>query len=67
MVDERQSANGAGASAGGSKGKVYRSTRTGRIVTQAERIAAARARIVGDDLRGLETEPWIVELSKQRA
>lgn len=67
MADERQSANGADASPNGSNSKVYRSTRTGQIVTQAERIAAARARIVADDIRGLETEPWIVELSKQRA
>lgn len=46
---------------------VYRSRITGRIVTQAERIAAARARIVADEIRGIETEPWIVELAKQRA
>ncbi|WP_343918211.1 hypothetical protein [Agrococcus citreus] len=67
MADERQSTKGAGASPNGGNGKVYRSIRTGRIVSQAERIAAARARIVADDIRGLETEPWIVELSKQRA
>jgi len=45
---------------------VYRSRITGRIVTQGERIAAARARIVADEIRGIETEPWIVELAKQR-
>lgn len=46
---------------------VYRSRITGEIVTQAERIAAAQARIVADEIRGIETEPWIVELAKQRA
>ena len=47
--------------------KVYRSLRTGRIVTEAERIAAARTRVVADARRGVETEPWIVELSKKTA
>ncbi|QUW19788.1 hypothetical protein [Agrococcus sp. Marseille-Q4369] len=46
---------------------VYRSRITGRVVSQAERIAAARARIVADEIRGIETEPWIVELAKQSA
>ena len=45
--------------------KVYRSLRTGRIVTEAERIAAARTRVVADAKRGVKTEPWIVELSKK--
>lgn len=49
------------------KTKVYRSTRTGRIVSQAERIAAARTRVVADERRGVETEPWIVELARQSA
>jgi hypothetical protein len=55
--------------------RVYRSLRTGRVVTQAdtqadtqaERIAAARTRIVVDRRRGVETAPWIVELAKERA
>lgn len=48
-------------------GKVFRSTRTGRVVSQAQRVAAARTRVVADDLRGVETAPWIVELSKKSA
>lgn len=56
-----------GGSSSGERATVYRSRVTGRIVTQAERIAAARARIVADEIRGIETEPWIVELSKESA
>lgn len=46
---------------------VYRSNITGQIVSQAERIAAARARVSADKLRGVTTAPWIVELAKQSA
>jgi hypothetical protein len=46
---------------------VYRSVRTGRLVSQAQRIAAARTRIVADEVRGVKTAPWIVELAKQSA
>lgn len=44
---------------------VYRSNVTGQIVSQAERIAAARTRVSADRLRGVQTAPWIVELAKQ--
>ncbi|WP_306232265.1 hypothetical protein [Agrococcus beijingensis] len=47
--------------------KLYRSLRTGRIVTEGERIAAARTRVVADRRRGVETAAWIVELAKQSA
>ena len=47
--------------------KLYRSLRTGRVVTEAERIAAARTRVVADTRRGVKTAPWIVELSKKSA
>lgn len=38
-----------------------------RFVTQAERIAAARVRVVIDPKRGVETPQWIVDLAKQHA
>ena len=38
-------------------------TSTGREVSTTERIAAARARRVADDNRGIETPDWIVRLS----
>ncbi|WP_206445772.1 hypothetical protein [Agrococcus sp. KRD186] len=46
---------------------MYRSRLTGRPVTRAERIAAARARVTIDPKRGVETPQWIVELAKQSA
>jgi hypothetical protein len=42
---------------------VYRSASSGRVVSQAERVAAAGARVVADRKRGMETPAWIVELS----
>ncbi|WP_026373888.1 hypothetical protein [Agrococcus lahaulensis] len=66
MADEQRDDTGTGGQEP-ERQTVYRSRITGRIVTQAERIAAARARIVADEIRGIETEPWIVELAKQRA
>lgn len=38
-------------------------SRNGREVTTAERVAAAQARRVADQKRGLETPDWIVRLS----
>lgn len=46
---------------------MYRSRLTGRPVTKAERIAAARARVTIDPKRGVETPQWIVDLAKQSA
>ena len=65
MAEQRQAATDSRAPSPSTP--VYRSLRTGRIVSQAQRIAAAKTRIVADDLRGVETAPWIVELSKQSA
>jgi hypothetical protein len=67
MADEqRDDASSGGPEPERPRQTVYRSRITGQIVSQAERIAAARARIVADEIRGIETEPWIVELAKQR-
>jgi hypothetical protein len=43
----------------------YRSASSGRYVSQAERVAAARARVTADSKRGVTTAPWIVDLAKQ--
>ena len=43
-------------------------TPTGRIISHAARVAAARARCVADQKRGITTPDWIVELAEgQRA
>ena len=47
-------------------GKGYRSATSGRYVSQAERVAAARARVTADSKRGVKTETWIVELANKR-
>ncbi len=44
-------------------GSSTRSANTGRYVSQAERSAAARARVSADKKRGVETESWIVALA----
>jgi hypothetical protein len=46
-------------------GDGYRSASSGRYVSQAERIAAARARVTADAKRGVKTATWIVDLAKQ--
>ena len=46
--------------------KVYRSILTGRLVSQAERVAAARTRVVVDRRRGVETPEWIVRLADNK-
>jgi hypothetical protein len=43
----------------------YRSASSGRFISQAERVAAARARVTADVKRGVETDPWIVDLAKK--
>jgi hypothetical protein len=39
-------------------------TRRRESASDRERIAAARARVAADKLRGVETERWIVELAQ---
>lgn len=64
MLEERDPAATA---ATASSEPLYRSRLTGRPVTRAERIAAARVRVVIDPKRGVVTPQWIVELAKQSA
>ncbi|WP_206445774.1 hypothetical protein [Agrococcus sp. KRD186] len=45
--------------------ELYRSRTTGRIITRAERILAARVRVTYDPKRGVDTPAWIRELAKQ--
>jgi hypothetical protein len=46
-------------------GEGFRSASSGRFVSRAERVAAARARVTADSKRGVETATWIVDLAKQ--
>ena len=43
----------------------FRSATSGRYVSQAERIAAARARVTADQKRNVRTDAWIVDLAKK--
>lgn len=43
----------------------YRSKNTGRLISHAERVAAAKARIAADLKRGVTTDAWIIELANK--
>lgn len=45
--------------------KVFRSSATGRLISENARIAAARARVTADKKRGVETDQWIVDIAKR--
>ncbi len=44
-----------------------RTTSTVEPVSQQERVAAARARVVADRKRGVQTEAWIQQLAARGA
>ena len=60
-IEADQSANSSGAP----QAEGYRLRSNGRFVSNAERIAAARARVTADTKRHVTTEAWIVDLARQ--
>lgn len=47
------------------KGVIYRSAVTGRLYSEADRRAAARALVAADKKRGKETDPAVVRLAER--
>ena len=56
---------GAAATSSESSREGYRLRSNGRFVSNAERIAAAKARVTADSKRNVTTEDWIIDLARQ--
>lgn len=65
QVDPRGAASRTGSAAGQAKGRLYRSVATGRVYSQAERTAAARAMVAADKIRNVRTDQRIIDLAKE--